>query len=310
MTIQAINTGTSANSGNGDSIRTAFAKVNSNFSQLNSGLSDVNSILSQFTSTISFPLSGSVEIGSHLLPKSDLTYDLGSTSTQWRSLYVGTSTIYLGGIALSIADGTLTVDGNPVVSDTNGIFYGSGADSGDGSQLDTIKLIPDVSLYQQASNQYVIIDPTQPNHIHVRAGGTIDASTAELYLGGEHNHVRVNDNGYVTVAATTTVQLSYNNLAYIGLVEGSAYVQAATSSSSAIWNFQSTGTVVFPDNTIQNTAWAGGRVVSIPTSSTGTVVDVVGDLAFDSTHLYYCTATFTDGQTNIWKRITWSADVW
>ena len=35
MTLQLINTGTSANAGNGDSIRTAFAKVNNNFDYLN-----------------------------------------------------------------------------------------------------------------------------------------------------------------------------------------------------------------------------------------------------------------------------------
>jgi len=49
-----------------------------------------------------------------LVPSADLTCDLGSTSSQWRSLYIGTSTIYLGGTALSVAGGVLTVDGSPV----------------------------------------------------------------------------------------------------------------------------------------------------------------------------------------------------
>jgi hypothetical protein len=48
MTIQLINTGTTANSGNGDSIRTAFNKVNNNFS---------------FLSTASFAVSSSIETG-------------------------------------------------------------------------------------------------------------------------------------------------------------------------------------------------------------------------------------------------------
>lgn len=56
-------------------------------------------------------------VTSHILPSADLTYDLGSTSSQWRSLYVGTSTIYLGGTPVSISGGTLTVDGTPVGSD-------------------------------------------------------------------------------------------------------------------------------------------------------------------------------------------------
>ena len=34
MTIHYVNTGTSANSGNGDSLRVAFTKINANFDQL------------------------------------------------------------------------------------------------------------------------------------------------------------------------------------------------------------------------------------------------------------------------------------
>jgi hypothetical protein len=50
-------------------------------------------------------------VGSSILPATDLTYDLGSLSKQWRSLYVGTSTIYIGGVAVSIntASNTLVI---------------------------------------------------------------------------------------------------------------------------------------------------------------------------------------------------------
>jgi len=52
-----------------------------------------------------------------VLPNTNLTYNLGSPSKQWRSLYVGTSTIYIGGTALSIStSGSLTVNGAPVSS--------------------------------------------------------------------------------------------------------------------------------------------------------------------------------------------------
>ena len=55
--------------------------------------------------------STSIAISTNLIPAQDTRYDLGSTSSQWRSLYVGTSTIYLGGTALSVSGGNLTVDG-------------------------------------------------------------------------------------------------------------------------------------------------------------------------------------------------------
>jgi hypothetical protein len=54
-------------------------------------------------------------------------------------------------------------------------------------------------------DRYIVIDPTSPNHIHLRAGGTIDASGADLFLGGEENYVSVSD-------ASANVQIRTNNL--------------------------------------------------------------------------------------------------
>ena len=61
------------------------------------------------------PHNGNVQVGTHLLPVADSTWDLGSTSSQWRSLYVSTATIYLGGNALSVANGNLTLNGSAQV---------------------------------------------------------------------------------------------------------------------------------------------------------------------------------------------------
>jgi hypothetical protein len=66
--------------------------------------------------------------------------------------------------------------------------------SGDGSAYDTLKLVPDVDvLYDNNQDQYLIIDPTTPNHIHIRAGGVQDASTANLFLGAERTGIEVSD---------------------------------------------------------------------------------------------------------------------
>jgi len=59
------------------------------------------------------------------------------------------------------------------------------------------------------------------------------------------------------------------------------------------WTFEgSDGSVTFPDNTIQTTAWAGGRVVSVPTHSTGSEGDLQGDISFSNDHFYYCIADY------------------
>lgn len=60
-----------------------------------------------------------------------------------------------------------------------------------------LNLIPG-STYT-STDQYVVIDPTAPNHIHVRGGGAIDNCSAEVYLGGEDNHFMVYDPSGVAV---------------------------------------------------------------------------------------------------------------
>jgi hypothetical protein len=98
-------------------------------------------------------------------------------------------------LVLSMFDGQRTHLRSKVLGP--GVLYGSNADSGDGAGFDTIKLIPDASLHYNDGNfsndQYLVVDPTAPNHIHIRAGGTIDSSGADLFLGGEQTNVKISD---------------------------------------------------------------------------------------------------------------------
>ncbi len=72
--------------------------------------------------------------------------------------------------------------------------------SGDNVGSDTLHLIPDSDL--EVTDQYIILDPTEINHIHIRAGGAQDYSQAELILGGERAGVRVSDStGRVNIAS-------------------------------------------------------------------------------------------------------------
>lgn len=76
-----------------------------------------------------------------------------------------------------------------------GIVYGANADSGDGYGYNTLKLVPNSSDGDIYDHRYLIIDPTAPNHIHIRAGGQPDESNAELFLGAEKTYVKVNNDG-------------------------------------------------------------------------------------------------------------------
>jgi hypothetical protein len=103
-----------------------------------------------------------------------------------------------------------------------GTFYGASADSGDGLGNNTIKLIPN---YEGGDDRYLIIDPTTPNHIHIRAGGIQDASNADLILGAEETSVTVSDSADAVILKGTGGQyLDYispeNQIATVESVQG------------------------------------------------------------------------------------------
>lgn len=207
MTILYVNTGSSPNRGDGDSLRTSFNKINQNFAYL-STLTSTASVTNIYTTT---------------------------------NIYYTTST--------STANtGDVTFDGVKII--------GAGTASGDGNGYSTLELVPDNNLY--ANDQYLVVDPTAPSHIHIRAGGAQDSSNAELYLGGEKNYVRVTDFGGVTLYNES----SFDNTDYYidgvqftsaSWAEGAEGQQSTVSFSSVDQNFIDAGFNLFNDvrNTLQ-----------------------------------------------------------
>jgi uncharacterized protein YaiE (UPF0345 family) len=117
--------------------------------------------------------------------------------------------------------------GNLTLPADNPTIIGGGVAGID--SLGTINLIPDGSL---ATDQYIIVDPTAPNHIHLRAGGTGDASTADLFLGAEETFVQVSDStGTVTVSTKDGVG---NTFSYQFTNDGSLTVPNAVSATGNI----------------------------------------------------------------------------
>jgi hypothetical protein len=164
------------------------------------------------------PTSGnSIVINSELLikgPGGDIT--LGSTgSTNLSASYADYSVTASYALNGRGNTGDITFEGIKVI--------GAGTGSGDGNNYSTIELVPDNDLYN--NDQYLILDPTGPNHIHVRAGGTIDNSSAMLILGGENTNVSVDDqNQEVRLKSTTDVFVTQSNFT------------TASGFSSAVWD--------------------------------------------------------------------------
>ena len=373
-------------------------------------------------------------LSSHLVPSQDLTYDLGTTSSQWRSLYVGTSTVYFGGIPLRVTnEGGVVVNNIPLATGSgntgditfNGVkIIGAGTASGDGLGYSTLELVPDGTLN---TDQYIVVDPTTPNHIHLRAGGTQDASSAVLFLGGELNYARVTDSVGIRLnnaqfipdtvyfeqgvdydTATWSTDESGNHWIDITISDpfnptrdatpintaGSRFAQYPTRNSIEVFTGSSLFTVtgngqaytlgnpydyrigtveappanpttlasldyrlntfnerylylennaleayadtvsVFSGQTIDLVTGVGNIRIATddnnnsyswyftaqgylqfpqgvaPTTSKGQEGDEVGSVVFDGTYIYYCTADYTDGVADIWKRVQWSNDTW
>lgn len=129
------------------------------------------------------------------------------------------------------------------------------------------------------------------------------------YINISNSDSRVRSGGSLYLEATSSVILTSE--------DGAIYIETQGGNEVAIgvnydkyWYFYANGSIEFPDATIQTTAWSGGRVVLAPTASTGASGDTLGDIAFDAGFYYYCTADYTDGLANIWKRVAWDAGTW
>lgn len=141
MAKQNINVGATANDKKGDSLRAAFQKVNANFTELYTALglaADADLNLGNFVfesntvrltnATNDDSTSTQIEIAQPVRIESDLTVggdvvpntanggNLGSIDKPWRSLYVSNSTVFLGGVPLSLEAGTneLRINNVPV----------------------------------------------------------------------------------------------------------------------------------------------------------------------------------------------------
>lgn len=192
MAQQIINVGTTANDGTGDPLRVAGQKINSNFgevyntSQLAFNQANAGSVIAQ----AAFNYANTIVSDTQIDPFARVTANAAFNQANDANVLAQAAFD-----AANTANGA-TVTGNIVINSSNSEINFVSNSSGDGIGYSTIQLVPDTNT---TSDQYIIIDPTAPSHIHIRAGGTQDSSGAQLFLGGEKNYVRVTDNQGVRI---------------------------------------------------------------------------------------------------------------
>jgi hypothetical protein len=121
--------------------------------------------------------------------------------------------------------GLITFDGIKIIG------AGTAGEFGDG----TIELVPDNALY--SSGQYIIVDPTAPNHIHLKAGSTSN----DLFLGTDTNSVQVGGS-YVNINAKTAL------------------------GTQQTWQFDSNGDVTLPANGLFKNSLGNNYFATVATS--------------------------------------------
>lgn len=158
----------------------------------------------------------------------------GSFATTGSNTFFGEQTVSGSVLLTGNIGGALTLVDNVETFTSQINFIPSS--SGDGYGLSTIELHPDITSYAE---QYLIIDPTYPNHIHIRGGGTQDNSQSTLIIGGENSNFGIpngeNPSPYVT-------------------------------SNNYFWSFEGDGGLRFPDYTVQTTAFTGIDSASFATT--------------------------------------------
>lgn len=142
----------------------------------------------------------------------------------------------------------------------NGLISSVPNSSGDGNNFSTLEIVPDQSRY--GSDQYLIIDPTAPDHIHIRAGGLIDDSNAELIIGGERTHVLVDDGGRDVTISTATTQ-DFNSYQNLNEAASSDFITSMPAVIDAGYKVNVDGDDYFVDNVSVNTPTEGLVTVTV-----------------------------------------------
>jgi hypothetical protein len=103
-TIASTNATTTNVSAGTINVSTGITTASAKITNLNSTLSTIGTFIAS-----------SGTIGGHLVPSTDITYDLGSSSLKWRDLYLSGNTIHLGSKQLSLSGDTFQLENISVI---------------------------------------------------------------------------------------------------------------------------------------------------------------------------------------------------
>ena len=73
---------------------------------------EIENFVEKYVNDVNFidPIGGSLRINGNILPRINNTYNLGSSQSQWHSLYVGPQSLFVGGVTISSHNGSILIN--------------------------------------------------------------------------------------------------------------------------------------------------------------------------------------------------------
>jgi hypothetical protein len=190
-----------------------------------------------------------------LLPGANVTYNLGSSTRQWKDLWLSNSTMYLGGFPVTVSNtGVLSVNGSPISGSYSNANVASYLPTYTGNIAGNISKNGNVWIFGTNGTT------TFPTNISIDYSGNnvqfprIIADTGKAFsvqgqgnIGSAALAWTVDPNAASQYAAVSVSRAGGDNLAKVVLQAQSDSGDVATAKT---WQFNQTGTTRFPGDTI------------------------------------------------------------
>ena len=211
-------------------------------------------------------LTGTITTG-NIIPAANVTYDLGSATRQWNSLYVSSNTIYIGGVPISVSGGNLLVNGNAIAASTGTVTFNnnrlSGTPTGVTGTIISNPTNQNGVSTNSAATYFSVQIPYNSNNLAIAAGWIVKFANGVSYtltsnpdvVTGMYVSLVLGDG--ITFGTNQIFPLTVQSPDYATAQPATLTLMPNASVTSSKWVFGGNGNVVFPDGTTQSTAYNG-----------------------------------------------------
>lgn len=146
---------------------------------------------------------------------------------------------------------------------------------------------------------------SQINAVINAAPGALDTlDELSAALGDDANFAVTITNALATKAASSDVYTKTQVDTALGLKATAASVYTQSEVNTLLNGYTTTGALTTALASKQD------KFVEVPTSSIGQLGDTAGMIAINNSYIFYCTADYTDGNSDIWARVALTLESW